>query len=77
MTNEEKLKKQLQATMIALARIQGKVFDLSYLIEEEDLDARYAFDDLVDLITTTSNKGQKALDLIEEEYKEASDDSKA
>lgn len=77
MTNEEKLKKRLQITTLALARIQGKAFDLSYLVEEEDLDARYAFDDLVDLITTTSNKGQKALDLIEEEYKEASDDSKA
>ena len=38
---------------------------------------KLTFDDLVDLITTTSNKGQKALDLIEEEYKEASDDSKA
>lgn len=77
MTNEEKLKKQLQITTLALVRIQGKAFDLSCLVEEEDLDARYAFDDLVDLITTTSNKGQKALDLIEEEYKEASDDSKA
>lgn len=77
MTNEEKLKKQLQITTLALVRIQGKAFDLSCLVEEEDLDVRYAFDDLVDLITTTSNKGQKALDLIEEEYKEASDDSKA
>ena len=76
MTNEEKLKKQLQITTLALARIQGKAFDLSCLVEE-DLDARYAFDDLVDLITTTNNKGQKALDLIEEEYKEASNDSKA
>ena len=73
MTNEEKLKKQLQITTLALARIQGKAFDLSCLVEE-DLDAHYAFDDLVDLITTTSNKGQKALDLIEEEYKEANDE---
>lgn len=74
MTNEEKLKKQLQITALALVRIQGKAFDLSCLVEEEDLDAHYAFDDLVDLITTTSNKGQKALDLIEEEYKEANDE---
>lgn len=74
MTNEEKLKKQLQITTLTLARIQGKAFDLSCLVEEENLDARYAFDDLVDLITTTSNKGQKALDLIEEEYKEANDE---
>lgn len=77
MTNEEKLKKQLQITTLVLARIQGKAFVLSCLVEKETLDARYAFDDLVDLITTASNKGQKALDLIEEEYKEASDESKA
>lgn len=74
MTNEEKLKKQLQATMIALARIQGKVFDLSYLIEEEDLDVRYAFDSLVDWITTTDDKVQNMIGLIEEEYEEANND---
>lgn len=50
MTNEEKLKKQLQITTLALARIQGKAFDLGCLVEEEDLDARYAFDNLVDLM---------------------------
>lgn len=32
MTNEEKLKKQLQITTLTLARIQGKAFDL---IEKE------------------------------------------
>ena len=74
MTNEEKLKKQLWITTQALGRINGKTFDLVYMIEETDVDARYAFDDLVDLITTTSNKGQKALYLIEEEYKEADND---
>lgn len=74
MTNEEKLRKQLQAAMIALARIQGKVFDLSYLIEEEDLDVRYAFDSLVDWITTTDDKVQNMIGLIEEEYEEADND---
>lgn len=74
MTNEEKLRKQLQAAMIALARIQGKVFDLSYLIEEEDLDVRYAFNSLVDWITTTDDKVQNMIGLIEEEYEEADND---
>lgn len=74
MTNEEKLKKQLQAAMIALARIQGKVFDLSYLIEKEDLDARYAFDSLAEWITITDDKAQNTIGLIEEEYEEADND---
>lgn len=77
MTNEEKLNKQLRITMLALARIQGKTFDLVYMIEEADVDKRNAFDDLVDWITTTSVKAQKALELVEEEYEEASNDSKA
>lgn len=77
MTNKEKLNKQLRITMLALGRIQGKTFDLVYMIEEADVDKRNAFDDLVDWITKTSAKAQKALELVEEEYKEASDDSKA
>lgn len=68
MTNEEKLRKQLQVTMQALGRIQGKTFDLVYMIEEADVDKRNAFDDLVDWITKTSAKTQKALELVEEEY---------
>ncbi|ASR40587.1 hypothetical protein [Ligilactobacillus agilis] len=74
MTNEEKLKKQLQITTLALARILGKTFDLVYMIEEADVDKRNAFDDLVDWITKTSAKAQKALELVEEEYKEASNE---
>lgn len=74
MTNEKKLKKQLQAAMIALARIQDKVFDLSYLIEEEGLDARYAFDSLAEWITITDGKVQNTIGLIEEEYEEADND---
>ena len=77
MTNEEKLRNQLKAAMIALVRIQGKTFDLSYLVEEEGLDVQHAFDSLIDWITITSVKEQKALELVEEEYKEANDDSKA
>ena len=38
MTNEEKLKKQLQITTLAIGRIQGKTFDLVYMIEEADVD---------------------------------------
>lgn len=74
MTNEEKLKKQLRAAMIALARIQGKVFDLSYLIEEEGLDVQHAFDSLAEWITITDGKVQNTIRLIEEEYKEADND---
>lgn len=74
MTNEEKLKKQLGITMLALGRIQGKTFDLVYMIEEADVDKRNAFDDLVDWITKTSAKAQKALELIEEEDVEADND---
>ena len=74
MTNEEKLKKQLQATMIALARIQGKVFDLSYLIEKEGLDVQHAFDSLIGWIMITNSKARKTIRLIEEEYEEADND---
>lgn len=74
MTNEEKLKKQLWITTLALGRIQGKIFDLVYMVEEANVDKRNAFDDLVDWITKISAKAQKALELVEEEYKEASDD---
>ena len=44
------------------------------MIEEADVDKRNAFDDLVDWITKTSAKAQKALELVEEEYKEASNE---
>ena len=74
MTNEEKLKKQLWITTQALGRINGKTFDLVYMIEEADVDKRNAFDNLVDWITKTSAKAQKALELVEEEYEEASND---
>ena len=74
MTNEEKLRKQLQVTMQALERIQGKTFDLVYMIEEADVDKRNAFDNLVDWIMKTSAKAQKALELVEEEYEEANDE---
>lgn len=74
MTNEEKLKKQLWITTKALGRIQGKTFDLVYMIEEADVDKRNAFDDLVDWITKTSAKAQKALELVEKEYLEADND---
>lgn len=74
MTNEEKLKKQLRIAMLALARIQGKTFDLVYMIEEADVDKRNAFDDLVDWITITNGKAQNTIELIEEEYEEADND---
>lgn len=74
MTNEEKLRKQRQAAMIALARIQGKTFDLSYLVEEKGLDVQHAFDSLVDWITITNGKAQNTIELIEEEYEEADND---
>lgn len=70
MTNEEKLKKQLWITTLALGRIQGKIFDLVYMVEEANVDKRNAFDDLVDWITKTSAKAQNALELVEEEYEE-------
>lgn len=73
-TNEEKLKKQLWITTQALARIQGKTFDLVYMIEEAGVDKHNAFDDLVDWITKTSAKAQKALELVEKEYLEANND---
>ena len=74
MTNEEKLKKQLWITTLALGRIQGKIFDLVYMVEEANVDKRNAFDDLVDWITKTSAKAQNALELVEEEYLEADND---
>lgn len=74
MTNEEKLKKQLKAAMITLVRIQGKTFDLSYLVEEEGLDVQHAFDSLIDWITITNGKAQNTIGLIEEEYKEVDND---
>lgn len=70
MTNKEKLKKQLWIATQALGRIQSKTFDLVYMVEEADVDKRNAFDDLVDWITKTSAKAQKALELVEEEYEE-------
>lgn len=74
MTNEEKLRKQRQVAMIALARIQGKTFDLSYLVEEKGLDVQHAFDSLIDWITITNGKAQNTIGLIEEEYEEADND---
>lgn len=77
MTNEEKLKKQLRITMLALVRIQDKALNLSYMVQEEDVDKRNAFDDLLDCIARTSVEAQKAGILVEKEYQEANDDSKA
>ena len=77
MTNEEKLKKQLQITTLAIVRMQDKALNLSYMVQKEDVDKRNAFDDLLDCIARTSVKAQKAAILVEKEYKEASDDSKA
>lgn len=77
MTNEEKLKKQLQITTLAIVRMQDKALNLSYMVQKEDVDKRNAFDDLLDCIARTSVKAQKAVILVEKEYKEASDDSKA
>ena len=74
MTNEEKLRKQRQAAMIALARIQGKTCDLGYLVEEKGLDVQHAFDSLIDWITITNGKAQNTIELIEEEYEEADND---
>ena len=77
MTNEEKLNKQLQITTLAIVRMQDKALNLSYMVQKEDVDKRNAFDDLLDWIARTSVKAQKAVILVEKEYKEASDDSKA
>ena len=77
MTNEEKLKKQLQITTLAIVRMQDKALNLSYMVQKEGVDKRNAFDDLLDWIARTSVKTQKAVILVEKEYKEASDDSKA
>ena len=77
MTNEEKLNKQLRITMLAIVRMQDKALNLSYMVQKEDVDKRNAFDDLLDWIARTSVKAQKAVILVEKEYKEASDDSKA
>lgn len=74
MTNEEKLKKQLQAAMIALTRIQDKVFDLSYPIEKEGLDVQHAFDSLIGWIMITNSKARKTIRLIEEEHEEVDND---
>lgn len=60
MTNEEKLKKQLQIVTLALARIQDKALNLAYMVQKEGVDKRNAFDDLVDWIAKTSVKAQKA-----------------
>ena len=77
MTNEEKLKKQLQIITLAIVRMQDKALNLAYMVQKEDVDKRNAFDDLLDWIARTSVKAQKAVILVEKEYKEASDDSKA
>lgn len=77
MTNEEKLNKQLRITMLAIVRMQDKALNLSYMVQKEGVDKRNAFDDLLDCIARTSVKAQKAVILVEKEYKEASDDSKA
>lgn len=77
MTNEEKLKKQLQITTLAIVRMQDKALNLSYMVQKEGVDKRNAFDDLLDWIARTSVKAQKAVILVEKEYKEASDDNKA
>ena len=74
MTNEEKLKKQLQIATLAIVRMQDKALNLAYMVQKEGVDKRNAFDDLVDWIAKTSVKAQKAGILVEKEYKEVNDE---
>lgn len=73
MTNEEKLKKQLKATWLALNIISGTANHLCRQLEEEAVDAEFAFTALVDLIKMECLKAQKA----EKKIEEVSNDSKA
>ena len=72
MTNEEKLKKQLKATWLALNIISGTANHLCRQLEEA-VDEEFAFTALVDLIKMEYLKAQKA----EKKIEEASNDSKA
>lgn len=70
MTNKEKLKKQLKAVWLALNIISSTANHLYGQLEEDAVDAEFAFTALVDLIKIEHLKAQNAAKKIEE----ASDD---
>lgn len=62
MTNEEKLKKQLQATMIALAEIEDRASRLDARVSKRRLSEHSAFNRLVGSIQATVKKTREEVD---------------
>lgn len=62
MTNEEKLKKQLQAAMQALAEIEGRASRLDARVSKRRLSEHSAFNRLVCSIQATVKKTREEVD---------------
>lgn len=62
MTNEEKLRKQLQATMQALAEIEGRASRLDTRVSKKRLSEHSAFNRLVGSIQATVKKTREEVD---------------
>ncbi|MBL1056979.1 hypothetical protein JEM51_11290 [Ligilactobacillus agilis] len=67
---EAKLKRQLHMEMHALEMIKTRTLNLIALLKDEEIDTRYAFDDLKNWVIQTERKVREAVDFIEREYQE-------
>lgn len=67
---EAKLKRQLHMEMHALEMIKTRTLNLIALLKDEEIDTRYAFDDLKNWVIQTERKVREAVDFIEKEYQE-------
>lgn len=69
-STEIKLKRQLRMEMHALEMIKGRTLNLIELLKDEEIDMRYAFNDLKEWVIKTERKVREAVDFIEKEYQE-------
>ena len=56
--------------MYALEMIKTHTLNLIALLKDEEIDTRYAFDDLKNWVIQTERRAREAVDFIEKEYQE-------
>lgn len=69
-STEIKLKRQLRMEMHALEMIKGRTLNLIELLKDEEIDMRYAFNNLKEWVIKTERRAREAVDFIEKEYQE-------
>lgn len=69
-STEIKLKRQLRMEMHALEMIKGRTLNLIELLKDEEIDMRYAFNDLKEWVIKTERRAREAVYFIEKEYQE-------